>query len=936
MPRKSIRTYYMRIIAALSIGLLLLLGAAYFYSTSTFEQRSEKLVAQTEKAKVISELSDSITNLFFRTRGFYAFKLEHELKSAHKELRKIDELNNRLNAIELTEKEQQFTNEIKGFVSNFEKVILPKAVQLVDNDDYEGLRELSGAGTNLSVNQFIKYADQYEQQAKDDRDEFYQKSEQQLNQLYLAILLVGIVVLLFLVFFSWRVVSKLISPIESMTSATERYMSDQDVNYEPEIREDELGSLSRSFAGMMETIQVKEQELLAQNEELLSQQEELLSQQDELFNQKKQLESALTEAHNSKTRLERYNGLSHQLSFSDDAKGIATSTLNYLDTLFFIDQGMIYLPSTNQHVLQGFSEEAFANYPDELAQAALERLKKEPYFQVERVLKDSSISYDFYAAPHVTGQTFKALFVLSSSSCEFSAEDQADLFALASRVSFAIDRIDQHELISKERQLNRTILDNLEEGIQFISMEGTPVQVNQALSILIDHPSETLSQEDWKERMAELSTNPEALTSFINASLEDETSGLTETVYTVKASEAKVISLYGSPVHYEGQRIGTLFVHRDITQAFEVDKMKTELVSTVSHELRTPLSSILGFTELLIGKEMDSTRRSRYLDAIYKEAKRLTSLINDFLDVQRMESGNQEYTMQEVDIVDIAQQTIQNFPAQDHHSIALQVNDEQTICMGDSDRLVQVFTNLLSNAIKFSPDGGDVRVALAQQGNHLKVTVQDQGLGIPADELKHMFEKFYRFDNTYRRKIGGTGLGLAICRKIIEKHGGEITVESEENVGTAVSFTIPLKPSPARLPERSDLPAIVVVEDDPSIALLLEEELKAHEYEVFHFHDVVSSFAYAKKHQPDCMVIDLMLQEELTGWDLIGMLKGDVETRQIPIIISSALEREEELTRKFGISHYMTKPYPLRTLSETVAETLKVDDGRILYPTNDE
>ena len=936
MPRKSIRTYYMRIIAALSIGLLLLLGAAYFYSTSTFEQRSEKLVAQTEKAKVISELSDSITNLFFRTRGFYAFKLEHELKSAHKELRKIDELNNRLNEIELTEKEQQFTNEIKGFVSNFEQVTLPQAVELVDNDDYEGLRELSGAGTNLSVNQFIKYADQYEQQAKDDRDEFYQKSEQQLNQLYLAILLVGIVVLLFLVFFSWRVVTKLISPIESMTTATERYMSDQDVNYEPEIREDELGSLSRSFAGMMETIQVKEQELLAQNEELLSQQEELLSQQDELFIQKKQLESALTEARNSKIRLERYNGLSHQLSFSDDAKGIATSTLNYLDTLFLVDQGMIYLPSTKQHVLQGFSEEAFANYPDELAQAALERLKKEPYFQVERILEDGSIAYDFYTAPHVTGQTFKALFVLSSSSREFSSEDQADLFALASRVSFAIDRIDQHELISKERQLNRTILDNLEEGIQFISMEGSPVQVNQALSILINHPSETLSQQDWKERMADLSTNPESLTSFINASLEDETSGLAETVYTVKGSEAKVISLYGSPVHYEGQRIGTLFVHRDITQAFEVDKMKTELVSTVSHELRTPLSSILGFTELLIGKEMDSTRRSRYLDAIYKEAKRLTSLINDFLDVQRMESGNQEYTMQEVDIVDIAQQTIQNFPAQNHHSIALQVNGEHTICMGDPDRLVQVFTNLLSNAIKFSPDGGDVRVTLAQQGNHLKVTVQDQGIGIPADELKHMFEKFYRFDNTYRRKIGGTGLGLAICRKIIEKHGGEITVESEENVGTAVSFTIPLKPSPARLPERSDLPAIVVVEDDPSIALLLEEELKAHEYEVFHFHDVVSSFAYAKKHQPDCMVIDLMLQEELTGWDLIGMLKGDVETRQIPIIISSALEREEELTRKFGISHYMTKPYPLRTLSETVAETLKVDDGRILYPTNDE
>ncbi|WP_432353359.1 ATP-binding protein [Sporosarcina sp. A2] len=925
----------MRIIAVLSIGLLLLLAGAYFYSTSLFEHRSEKLVAQTEKAQVIGELSDSISNLFFRSRGFYAFKLEHELKLAHAELRHIDELNDKLNTIELTKQEKQFTTEIKGFISNFEQVILPKAISFVDNDDYKSLRELSNSGTNLSVNQFIKYAGQYEIQAQNARDEFYQQSEKQLNQLYLGILFVGIAALLFLIYFNWRVLSNFITPIEEMTIATERYLSDEDVNYEPEVRQDELGSLSRSFAGMMGTIQVKEQELLAQNEELMSQQDELLFQQDEMFIQQRKLEDALSEARYSKIRLERYNGLSHQLSFSDDAKGIATSTLNYLDTMFLIDQGVIYMPTNDVHVLQGFTEEAFENYPTELAQLALERLKKEPYFQLERVGEDGSISYDFYAAPHVVDHTFKALFVLSRSSHEFTVEDQSDLFSLANRVSFAIDRIDQHQLISKERQLNQTILDNLEEGIHFISNDGLPMQVNYALSELISQSNDTLSNKNWASRLANLTSDPDTLLHFVNEALSDETDELAETVYSISGPKGKVISLYGSPVHYEGQRIGTLFVHRDITREFEIDKMKTELVSTVSHELRTPLSSILGFTELLIGKEMDSTRRARYLDAIYKEAKRLTSLINDFLDVQRMESGNQEYTMQEVDITEIAEQTIRNFPVQGNHSIKLLPETKQTICMADSDRLIQVFTNLLSNAIKFSPDGGDVLVKLVTQGTNLRVTIKDQGIGIPAFDLKHMFEKFYRFDNSYRRKIGGTGLGLAICRKIIEKHDGEIVVESEENVGTAVSFTIPLKPSQTKLPERSGLPAIVVVEDDSSIALLLEEELKAHEYEVVHFKDVASSFTYAKEYQPDCMVIDLMLQEELTGWDLIRMLKDDAETRNIPIIISSALEREEELTRKFGISHYMTKPYPLRTLSETVANTLKVEDGRILYPSNE-
>lgn len=936
MRKKSIRTYFIQIIAALSSSLLLLLGISYCYSTWMFEKRHAELAQQVEKGEVITELSESISNLFFRARGFYAFKMEEELKLAHAELRHIREVNDRLTTMELTAKEIQYTGEIDRFISNYEKNILPKAIAYVDADDYEGLRRLSGGGTNLSVNQFINYAKQYEEQAEEARKLFNKKSEQELNLLYIVIFSVALSALLFLIFLSWRVISKLIAPIESMTNATGRYLANQDVNYEPEKRDDELGSLSSSFSSMMTTIQIKEQELLAQNEELLSQQDELLSQQDELFTRQRKLEDALSEARYAKIRLERYNGLSHQLSFSDDAQGIATATLNYLDTLFLIDRGVLYVPSNDLHVLHGISEEEYARFPDEQRQYVLNRLKTEHYFQLERQLDNGSIAYDFYAAPYLTEDTYTALLVISRSSREFSPEDQSDLFGLANRISFAIDRIDQYALMNKERRLNQTILDNLEEGIQFISTEGTSVQVNDALSVLIGQPSDMLKLGDWKERLAGLTSEPEKLAEFINGVLHDDSGRLAETVYTVEGADTKVISLYGSPVHYEGQRIGSLFVHRDITQAFEVDKMKTELVSTVSHELRTPLSSILGFTELLIGKEMDSTRRSRYLDAIYKETKRLTSLINDFLDVQRMESGNQEYTMQEVDIADIAQQTIQNFNTQDTHSIALQVNREQTICVGDPDRLVQVFTNLLSNAIKFSPDGGDVIVSFASQGNYLKITVQDHGIGIPTDELKHMFEKFYRFDNTYRRKIGGTGLGLAICRKIVEKHGGEITVGSEENVGTAVSFTLPLKPSQTRLPERSGLPAVVVVEDDPSIALLLDEELRAHEYEVFHFQDVASSFAYAKEHHPDCMVIDLMLQEELTGWDLIGMLKDDAETRQIPIIISSALEREEELTRKFGISHYMTKPYPLRTLTETVAETLKVDDGRILYPTSDE
>ena len=933
MCKKSIRTYYMKIIAALSIILLLFLGAAYFYSTSIFNEQTKKLATQTEKADAITELSDNISNLFFRSRGFYAFQSDTELDLAYEAILTIKSANKKLAKMPLTEKERQFSNEISGFISNYENNLLPKAIEFVEANDYQGLRNLSNGGANLSVNQFIKYAKQYEFQAAAARDAFYQRSEQQLNQLYLAILVVGLCASLFLIVLSWRVIKGLIEPIESITNATGRYLSDQDVNYEPEKRADEIGSLSHSFSTMMGTIQTKEQELLAQNEELLSQQEELLSQQDELFMRQKQLEDALSEARYAKIRLERYNGLSHQISFSDDIEDIVKSTLNYLDTLYMIEQGIVYVPSTDLHVLHGISSEKYSTFSSTDYKELFVRLDKESSFQQERTLEDGSIAYDFFAAPRMTGQQpFKTLFVLTRLSRAFTEEDQSDLFGLAKRVSLAIDRIDHLETLKLERQLNQTILNNLEEGIHFISSENNTVQVNHALTELLHKPSAVLVQSNWIEEISSLSTDRDTLRMFIEDTLVSSVTELSETVYSLDGASQKVIALYGSPVHYDNKRIGTLFVHRDITQAFEIDKMKTELVSTVSHELRTPLSSILGFTELLIGKEMDVTRQSRYLDAIYKEAKRLTSLINDFLDVQRMESGNQEYKMQDVDIVKIAKQTIQNTSVQNTHDIQLNVNTNQTHCTGDEDRLIQVFTNLLSNATKFSPEGGNVTITLISLNDELRVTIQDEGIGIPSDQLTHMFEKFYRFDNTYSRKIGGTGLGLAICRKIIEKHGGEITVQSKENVGTAVSFTLPLTPIQIEHGEHTGLPVIVVVEDDASIALLLEEELKNQQYEVIHFRDVAQSFAYARTQIPDCMVIDLMLQEELTGWDLIALLKEDETTRHIPIIISSALEREEELTQKFAIDHYMTKPYPLWTLSETVAQTLKVEDGRILYP----
>ena len=204
-----------------------------------------------------------------------------------------------------------------------------------------------------------------------------------------------------------------------------------------------------------------------------------------------------------------------------------------------------------------------------------------------------------------------------------------------------------------------------------------------------------------------------------------------------KNDSNQVIRVYCKTFKNEqNEDIGTLLVHRDITKEYEVAQMKSEFVSTVSHELRTPLASVLGFTELLLTKELKPERKTKYLQTIYNEAKRLTALINDFLDIQRMESGKQTYEKKFIDISSILQNVIELQAVNTSlHNINLSIELEETIILGDRDKIEQVFTNLLSNAIKYSPNGGNIFIRIYGNNNMISIDIKDEGLGIPEDAL---------------------------------------------------------------------------------------------------------------------------------------------------------------------------------------------------------
>jgi signal transduction histidine kinase len=230
----------------------------------------------------------------------------------------------------------------------------------------------------------------------------------------------------------------------------------------------------------------------------------------------------------------------------------------------------------------------------------------------------------------------------------------------------------------------------------------------------------------------------------------------------------------------------------------ESEKVKSELVSSVSHELRTPLASILGFSDLMLQRDLDPADRRRYLELVRGEADRLAALLNDLLDLQRIEEAGVQLTREELDLSKLLESQVVLYSAQsDRHALDLET-DEGCIVLADRDRLAQVVGNLFSNAIKYSPDGGVVHIEARCSGARVRVTVRDDGMGIPLVQQRQIFTKFFRGDAGRRLGISGTGLGLALARDIVEAHGGRIGFESLEDRGSTFWFDLPLAPTDER------------------------------------------------------------------------------------------------------------------------------------------
>jgi PAS domain S-box-containing protein len=372
------------------------------------------------------------------------------------------------------------------------------------------------------------------------------------------------------------------------------------------------------------------------------------------------------------------------------------------------------------------------------------------------------------------------------------------------------------------------------------------------------------------------------------------------------------------------------------TEAEAANRMKDEFLATLSHELRTPLTAILGWIQLLRTETLSEPQQAHALETIESSAKLQAQLVADILDVSRIITGKLRLEVKWLDlkkVVDAAIETL--LPAAVAKGIALDlwVDPNLEPVSGDAERLQQVMWNLLSNAIKFCSQGGHVRIAIATQEQQVEVRVSDDGEGIPADVLPHIFERFRQGDNSTKRRHGGLGLGLAIVRHLVELHGGTVDAHSD-GLGTGAAFKIqlprraavvadPTREAAKQEPAKQDLAGlhVLVIDDDPSLREILGLFLESNGARISAVGSVREAMTLISEERPDAVISDISMPYE-DGYDLMRKLReGDRGEDPIPALALTAHARHEERHRTLaaGFHAHMTKPVDMKELVAVIA-----------------
>jgi len=496
------------------------------------------------------------------------------------------------------------------------------------------------------------------------------------------------------------------------------------------------------------------------------------------------------------------------------------------------------------------------------------------------------------------------------------------LRVFASRAAAELERMLVEEELQKSESRTRAILDSAADAIITFNDKGKVETHNIAAEQIFLRPHEGFSDAAIADLMrlpgddsrnAAFKSDPvSVLAPFIGqrGEIEGLRSDGTSFPMNVVLSRMEV----GGDTSYTA-------ILRDITRERELEQMKSDFVSTVSHEIRTPLSCIISSAKILL-KNGDKKPgvTEKFSGIIAEEGKRLSRLINDLLDLSKMDTGGLEWTFKEADPREILGQvvTLNQADARVHElALSATVDDDVAAIQVDRDKVIQVLNHLVSNAIKFTEHGGKIDLFARQNGDGMIVMgVADTGVGIAPEHREVIFERFKQIGDVLTDRPQGTGLGLTICKEIVEYLGGHIWVESEVGQGSRFMFTVPAAVSEDELKDRlAPGSTVLVVDDEASTRDMIAYLLEHNGFNVIVADSGEAALSKARSERPDLITLDIMMPD-LSGYDVLEALRGDPDLKDTPVLLMSVLSDPAHSERglRLGASAYLSKPVEEATL----------------------
>ncbi len=527
---------------------------------------------------------------------------------------------------------------------------------------------------------------------------------------------------------------------------------------------------------------------------------------------------------------------------------------------------------------------------------------------------------------------------------EFTQEDEETLALFASQAALAIANARRHRKERLTRANLETLIDTSPVGVVVLDARtGDPVSINREAQRILgglqepDEPDDylgdvlTIQRHDGRE----ISLRESSVAQLLRAG---ETVRAEEVVLKAPNGRSVTVLLNATPIRSGEDDVESfVVVLQDMTPLEELERVRADFLAMVSHELRAPLTSIKGSAATVLGSttDMDPSLVRQFFRIIEDQADRMNDLVADLLDVARIETGALSVSPEPAEVtvlVDRARSALDN--AGGGTRLQIDIEPNLPLVMADRRRVVQVLGNLFANATQHSPQSSVIRVSATRQDVYVAVSVSDEGRGIPAERLPHLFRKFYGTQSEERG--GNTGLGLAICKGIVEAHGGRIWAESDgSGLGAQFTFTLPtvgeavsgyVAPPSTRsarreLDESHELTRVLAVDDDPQALRYIRDILVDAGYDPAVTGDPDEALRFAEEERPRLALLDLMLPDT----DGVELMQNILKIVDVPVIFLSAYGREDHIARAFdmGAADYVVKPFSPTELAARIRAALR-------------